>query len=292
MIKELAPKKNFLDLTEKLTDLTAAQIVLLPVSFDLTASYQKGTRFAPKAVIEASHFLELYDIETNTEVYQKGIHTAPICTFQTSQEMFEKLEDLVHYYLKKEKFVVTIGGEHSISFPCIKAHMEHFGKMSVLQLDAHTDLDPALDGNPYSHGSVIARIKEITNVDKLVAAGIRSMSKVEEKYLFDQTTVYAHDIHISSNWIDTIIDSLGELTYITFDLDVFDPSLMPATGTPEPGGLFWHQIFSLLQAVVKHKKVIGFDLVELMPIESLVASDFTCAKAIYKLLSYIFKEEK
>ena len=203
--------------------------------------------------------------------------------------MISGLKENTTALLNQDKFVVTLGGEHSISFPCIQSHADHYGKISVLQLDAHADLHPALDGNPFSHGSVIARVKELKNIEHVVAAGIRSMSSVETNYTHDQTTIYSHEIHLSDNWIDLAIENLSDLVYVTLDVDVFDPSLMPSTGTPEPGGLFWHQVFQLLKKLTYKKKVIGFDVVELMPITGIVSPDFTTAKAIYKLLSYIFR---
>jgi len=285
--------KTFLDLDESDINLKNSDIVIQSVPFELTASYQKGTRQGPSAIIEASKYLELFDIETQTEVCsEKKIFTTEPLHFNSSKDMLLGLKKSTSSLLTQGKFVITLGGEHSISFPCIQAHADYYGKISVLQLDAHADLHPALDGNPFSHGSVIARVKELKNVDSLTAVGIRSMSSIEKKYLNDQTTVYSHEIHGSENWIDPVVESLNDLVYITLDIDVFDPSLMPSTGTPEPGGLFWHQIFQLLKTLTNVKKVIGFDVVELMPIEGIVSPDFTTAKAIYKLLSYIFRNRK
>jgi len=279
----------FLNLEDD-TDFENSNIVLQSVPFDLTTSYQKGTRYGPNAIIEASKYLEIFDVETQTELCsEKGIFTAQPLHFSSSEEMIFGLKKNTSSLLTQGKFVVTLGGEHSISFPCIQAHADHYGKISVLQLDAHADLHPALNGNPLSHGSVISRVKELKNVDNLVAAGIRSMSSIEKKYLHDQTTLYSHEIHSSNSWIDSAIENLSDLVYITLDVDVFDSSLMPSTGTPEPGGLFWHQVFQLLKKLTDVKKVIGFDVVELMPIKGIVSPDFTTAKAIYKLLSYIFR---
>jgi N1-aminopropylagmatine ureohydrolase len=284
--------KTFLNLEHKYSNLENSKIVIQPIPFELTTSYQKGTKNGPKAIIEASKYLELFDIETKSCIYKKGIYTTPPSYFSTSQEMIKNLSDKTYNFLENKKFIVTVGGEHSISFPCIQAHAKYYNKISILQLDAHADLHPALDNNPYSHGSVIARIKEIKEVDKVVAVGIRSMSEIENYNLSDQTTIYAKQVHESLSWIDEVIKSLNNLVYITFDLDVFDPSVILSTGTPEPGGLFWDQIFMLLKKVTETKKVIGFDVVELMPIKGIVSPDFTAAKAIYKLLSLIFKDQK
>ncbi len=285
--------KTFLGLGKSNISLENSDIVIQSVPFELTASYQKGTKQGPSAIIEASQYLELFDIETQTEVCsEKKIFTSEPLQFDTSKDMLFGLRENTSSLLTQGKFVVTLGGEHSISFPCIQAHADHYGKISVLQLDAHADLHPALNGNPLSHGSVIARVKELKNVDGLAAVGIRSMSSIEKNYMSDQLTVYSHEIHESDNWIEPVIESLGDLVYVTLDIDVFDPSLIPSTGTPEPGGLFWHQVFQLLKKLTHIKKVIGFDVVELMPIKGIVSPEFTAAKAVYKLLSYIFRNRK
>lgn len=258
-----------------------AKIVLLPVPFDLTTTYQKGTNLGPGALIEASRNLELYDIETNSEVYLKGIFTAPPVLEKTSEAMLEMAYNRTKALLDKEKFVVTIGGEHSISFGAIKAHAEKFQKITILQLDAHADLQDAYEGNPWSHASVMARVQELENVEKIVSVGIRSMSSEELPRLDRQNTFFSHQFDP-----DQALEKLTGLIYITFDLDVFDSSLMPSTGTPEPGGLQWNETMQFLKRVFKEKSVIGFDVVELCPNNTNKAPDYLAAKLIYKLLSY------
>lgn len=258
-----------------------AKIVILPVPFDLTTTYQKGANLGPEALIEASRNLELYDIETNSEVYLKGIFTAPPVIAENSEAMIEMTYKRVKALLDKEKLVCVIGGEHSISFAPIKAHAEKFQKITVLQLDAHADLQDAYEGNPWSHASVMARVQELEGVEKIVSVGIRSMSSEELPNLDRQNTFFSHQFDV-----EKVLEKLTGLIYITFDLDVFDSSLMPSTGTPEPGGLQWNEAMAFLKRVFKEKSVIGFDIVELCPNIANKAPDYLAAKLVYKLLSY------
>jgi len=270
------------------SSLEESQIVVLPVPFDKTTTYQQGADLGPAAIIEASRNLELYDIETDSEVYRHGIYTAPAIEDQNSTEMLRSLYEESLRFLRMGKFVVTLGGEHSISAAPIRAHAEFFGPLTVLQFDAHADLADAYEGNPLSHASVMARVNEIPDVKRIVAVGIRSMSAEEKKSLNSDTTFFAHDLHDNDKWMDQVVDRLTDLVYITFDLDAFDCSLMPSTGTPEPGGVFWHQAAKLLKKVAQKRQVVGFDIVELAPLPDLKAPDFLSAKLLYKLLSYIF----
>lgn len=279
---------RFCGLPDEYANLDMAAIVLLPVAFDLTTTYQKGSDKGPEALIEASRNLELYDIETDSEVYEKGIHTANEIRKNTSEEMLEETYQSTSKLLKQGKFVVTVGGEHSISPAPIRAHAERFPGMSVLQLDAHADLQPAYEGNPLSHASAMFRVKAIPEVSSLVAVGIRSMSSNELEFMDQDRTYFAHAISGKLDWIDTVIDQLSDDVYITLDLDVFDPSIMPSTGTPEPGGMDWYTVLHLIREVAKRKRIVGFDVVELCPNPANKAPDFMAAKLIYKMLSYIF----
>lgn len=264
-----------------------AKIVILPVPFDLTTTYQKGTDQGPEALIEASRNMELYDIETDSQVYLKGIYTERAIHAESSEEMIHLTYIKTKEWISKSKFVVTIGGEHSISYAPIKAHAEHYGKLTVLQFDAHADLQPAYEDNPWSHASVMARVKEIPEISKIIAVGIRSMSHEELPLLERLNVFFGHNLE--GNWIDEVLRRIEGPVYITFDLDAFDSSLMPSTGTPEPGGLFWNQAMSLLKRVIKEKEVVGFDVVELCPNPFNLAPDYLAAKLIYKILSYKFK---
>lgn len=266
----------------------SAKIILLPVPFDKTSTYQKGSDLGPEALIEASRHLELYDIETDTQVYLEGIYTAAPVTGQESKEMLNETYDRTKKYLEHGKFVVVVGGEHSISYAPIRAHADHFQKISVLQLDAHADLQPTYEGDPWSHACVMARVRELPKVTKSIAVGIRSMA-VEEKVLYEPANTFlAHKLDINDDWMDQVLARLSDKVYVTFDLDAFDSSLMPSTGTPEPGGLHWNQSMRLLKRVAQEKTIIGFDVVELCPSPSNKAPDFLAAKLVYKLLSYVF----
>lgn len=264
-----------------------SQIVILPVSFDSTSTYRKGSRNGPSALIEASRNMELYDIETDSEVFKKGIFTDACVSAESSEQMLNLTYNRTKELISKGKFVVMIGGEHSISYATIKAHAEHYGKLTVLHLDAHADLQPAYENNPWSHASVMARVNEIPEVNSIISVGIRSMSHDEVPFIDHSQVFFAHKLE--GAWMNDVLKKLSGPVYITFDLDVFDSALMPSTGTPEPGGLNWTQATLLLKRVIEDKNVIGFDVVELCPNPYNVAPDYLAAKLIYKILSYIYK---
>ncbi len=276
---------NFCGLSKEFSGYEKSKIVILPVPFDKTTSWLKGSDKGPKAIIEASKNMEVYDIETDSQVYKKGIFTEKAIVAKDSVSMLEQVHKKVRNLLKDKKFVVTVGGEHSISTAPIRAHAEFFPDMSILHLDAHSDRRDAYEGNKYSHASIMARVNEIT--DKVVSVGIRSMDSSELRSIKKNKVFYAHEILKSKDWIKNIVDNLSENVYITLDLDVFDPGIMPSTGTPEPGGLTWEQVTDLLKAVSSRRNIIGADVVELCPSEN-KAPDFLAAKLIYKLLSYKF----
>jgi len=269
-----------------------SKIALLPVLFDQTTTYGKGTDKGPTALIEASRHLELYDIETDSQVYLEGIYTAPPVKAKTSKQMLETVYRRTKKLMDQGKFVVTLGGEHSISYAPIRAHVERYKKITILQFDAHADLAEAYEDNPWSHASAMARVKELKGVEKIVSIGIRSMSHSELAYLDRPNTFFAHEILEDPHWIDRLVDQLSDLVYITFDLDVFDPSFMPSTGTPEPGGLSWYEVLKVLKRVIERKKLVGLDVVELLPKAADRAPDFLAAKLIYKILSYQFQAKK
>lgn len=265
-----------------------AKVVLLPVPFDLTTTYQKGSDQGPDALIEASRNIEVYDIETDSEVYLQGIHTDSPIIADNSKEMLERTYLRTKELLELNKFVVTLGGEHAISYAPIRAHAELYGPLTVLQFDAHADLQDAYENDPWSHASVMARVKELPSVVKIISVGIRSMSREELVNLDRPNTFFAHEIANQTAWMDSVLERLSGPVYITFDLDAFDPSLVPSTGTPEPGGLQWNETLQLLKRVFKEKSVVGFDIVELCPKAYDPSSDFLVAKLIYKMLSYQF----
>ncbi len=267
-----------------------AKVVVLPVPYDETSTWGKGADKGPDAIIEASANMELYDIETDSEVYKTGIFTAPAVTEKSSPEsMVNAVHRETSNYLKQGKFVVGLGGEHSVTTGFVRAHADAFDNMSVLQLDAHTDLRPEYEGSPYNHACVMSRVAELC---PFVQVGIRSMDTVEKPFLVKNRLFLAEDIHSRNNWYQEVVDQLTENVYITIDLDVFDPSIMPSTGTPEPGGMLWYETVKLLKIVSQQRNIIGFDVVELAPTEFNKAPDFLAAKLVYKVLSYCFETKK
>lgn len=280
---------RFGGLQDEWSQMETSKIILQPVPFDLTTTYQKGSDLGPAALIEASRNLELYDIETDYEVYKKGIHTSPSLVCTSSNQMREKLYHQTLSFIKNHKYVVTIGGEHSISYAPILAHAKKYPSMSILQIDAHADLAEAYEGDPWSHACIMARVREIPSISSIVSVGIRSMSYEESLRVDKHHTFLAHDLNLDPPTINKIIQPLSQEVYITFDLDCFDSSLMPSTGTPEPGGLFWNSTMQLLKQVALQREIVGFDVVELLPNPANVAPDFLAAKLVYKLLSYRFK---
>ncbi|MCF7794190.1 MAG: agmatinase [Candidatus Cloacimonetes bacterium] len=281
---------NFADITEKYAQFDTAKIVILPVLYDGTSTWQKGSDKGPEAILEASANMELYDIETDCEVFKQGIFTAePIAENTLPELMVHEVEKSVSDFLKADKFVVTLGGEHSVSMGTIKAHSLKYENLTILQLDAHTDLREDYEGSRFNHACVMARVKEMEL--PFLQVGIRSMDIEEKTSINPDRTFFAKDIAGRSDWQEQVIPLLSENVYVTIDLDVFDPALMPSTGTPEPGGLDWWNVLKLLKLVAENCNIIGFDVVELCPSETNKAPDFLAAKLIYKLLSYKFGNE-
>lgn len=278
---------NFGALPPEYSRLSDAQIVVVPVPFDGTSTWKKGADRGPQAIIDASANVELYDLETDSQVYLRGIFTdIPVEAGPSVDDMVVAVEQRIRGYLEDGKFVVTVGGEHSVSIGAIRAYAARFPGVSVLQLDAHADLRDEYEGSKNNHACVMARIKEMCPI---VQAGIRSMD-VSEKPSADPSRIFfAQDTQDRTDWVERVVGLLAEQVYVTIDLDVFDPSIMPSTGTPEPGGLSWYNVLALLRAVCRHKTVVGFDVVELCPVESHWAPDFMAAKFVYKLLSYRFR---
>jgi agmatinase len=283
------PSHNFGGLPEEYSGYKASGVVILPVPFDKTSTWIKGSDRGPRAIIEASKNLEFYDIETKSEVYKKGIFTEKGIIAKNSKEMINRTYEKVKNLLNDKKFIVVLGGEHTVSIGAIKAHAEFFKNINILHLDAHADMRDSYEGSKYNHACVMSRVKEIT--ENIVSVGIRGMDSSELKNINKRRTFYASEIcqgyKISKNWINRVVRKLYKNVYITIDLDVFDPSIMPSVSTPEPGGLDWYQVTSLLRSVSENKNIVGFDVVELCPSEN-KAPDFLTAKLVYRLLSLIF----
>jgi agmatinase len=268
-----------------------SKIVILPVPFDATSTWIKGADKGPEAILEASANMELYDIDTDTEVYLKGIFTAePTVEKLSPERLAAEVRLKVKKFLGDNKFVVTLGGEHSVTIGVIQAFAEKIPGLSVLQIDAHTDLRPEYEGSRFNHACVMARARELCPI---VQVGIRSMDVVEKPFISNDRIFYARDI-VGANyyWMDKVIEMLEHDVYLTIDLDGFDPSIMPATGTPEPGGLTYYDVVKLVKKLIDRKKLVGFDVVELCPSENNKASDFLATKLIYQILSYQFRGDE
>lgn len=282
--------KTYAGIAKKFSKIESAKIVLIPVCYDGTSTWQKGADKGPSAFLEASENMELYDIETNSEVYKKGIYLSDsISDFDSPNEMIDTVYKITKKYISKNKFVTIFGGEHSISIATVKAFNDSFDDLSVLHIDAHADLRQVYEGTKYNHACAMYEANQNTN---LVQVGIRSMD-VEEKNVMNQDNVFfAHELASNEYWIDDVIEKLSKNVFISFDLDAFDPSILPSTGTPEPGGLFWYETLDFLRRVFNEKNVVGFDIVELCPNEIDKSSDFLAAKLYYKMLSYKFKSNE
>lgn len=261
-----------------------SKIVLIPVPYDDTSSWKKGADKGPQAFLEASENMELYDIETDSEVYKQGIYLSqPVTESSSPEAMVEAVTEKVKSYLNRNKFVTLFGGEHSISIGAIRAFSRHYENLTVVQIDAHADLRESYEGSKCNHACALYEANQTTN---LIQVGIRSMDHSEKSVMNYDNVFFAHEIESDDYWIEQAVERMTDTVYITIDLDGFDPSLFPATGTPEPGGLFWYETLRFLREVFKEKNVVGFDLVELCPSPALYASDFLAAKLYYKMLSY------
>ncbi len=278
-------KKNYAGIPDKYARLDDAKVVLIPVPYDGTSTWGKGADKGPDAFLEASENMELFDIETRTEVYKKGVYLAPPVTEDSSPEkMVEAVYKTTKNYLKQEKFVTLFGGEHSISIGSIRAFNETFEDLTVVQIDAHADLRPEYEGTTCNHACAVHEASKKTN---LIQVGIRSMDISELDHMDENQVYWAHDLY--EDWMDDAIGQMTPNVFITIDLDAFDPSILPSTGTPEPGGMFWYETLEFLKVMFKKKNVVGFDIVELNPNENEKSSDFLAAKLYYKMLSYKFK---
>ena len=267
-----------------------AQVVILPIPYEQTTTYGTGTKEGPQALIDASRHMELYDEELAYEVYRVGIHTLRELETIASgpKAMMDRITEVTGELLDRGKFVVGLGGEHTVSFGLVRAFAQRFPGLSVLQFDAHADLRDTYQGTPYNHASVLRRISELVPA---VQVGIRSMSREEAEWVQQRGArlFYAPEVLGSPTIATTICEALTERVYITVCLDALDPSIMPAVGTPEPGGLGWYDVLRIVRRVAETRHIVGFDVVELFPIPGNFAPDFLAAKLVYKVLGYRFK---
>jgi N1-aminopropylagmatine ureohydrolase len=287
----LAPARGFMHLDDEYTDFATARVVVTPVPFDGTTCYQPGARDGASAIIDASRNLELYDAELGRSPYKAGIHTLrPVEIINgDAQAMVDRTEHVTEALLAHGKFIVTLGGDHLTSIGVIRAFAKRFPNMSVLQLDAHADLRDDYEGSTLSAATIMRRTLEVC--PRTAQVGIRSLSELEAELVAQRKLPMwlAADIHARQargdrGWIDEVVASLSDEVYITFDIDAFDPSLVPGTGTPEPGGLGWYDAINLLTEVARHKTIIGCDVVELSPLLESHISPVVAAKLAYKLI--------
>jgi agmatinase len=278
----------FLDMPPQYADYETAKVVLLPVPYDGTSTFVKGADKGPQAIIDASDSIELYDIEEDTAIYTQGIHTAsPIAENSSPEKMTQAVCERVKSYLIDNKLVGLLGGEHSVSFGAIKATVEKHPDLTVLQLDAHADLREKYQGSAYNHACVMRRTQEIA---KVVQVGIRNVCEEERQFIVPENIFYAHKIRYNDVWMQNAIDRMGENVYLTVDLDCFDPSVLPSTGTPLPGGMTWWQVLDFVSEVNKQRNIVGFDVVELCPNPADKSSDVLAAVLIYKIITKILKK--
>lgn len=276
---------------EFFTQKDAAKIVMLPVPYDKTSTWIKGADKGPFAILEAFHSLETHDLETGYDVTREGIYVSDAVDKDLEpEEMVNQVKKRVSHFLEDGPFVVTLGGEHSVSVGAISAYSEEYKDLSVLQLDAHTDLRDEYEGSKYNHACCMARVKE--KVPNLVQVGVRSSSGGEQKQIEADKFFPAHIIKSDNNWINSAINGLSRNVYVTIDLDVFDPAVMPSTGTPQPGGLSWETVTRFLKKTAQERNIVGFDVVELCPIDRFKAPNVLAAKLVYKLLGYIYSVKR
>lgn len=274
----------FLDMDCQFSLEERAKYVLLPVPYDGTSTFIKGADKGPQAIIDASDSIELYDIQFDKEVYQEGIYTAPsISALSSPEKMIEDVYKQVNYFLEKGKIIGLLGGEHSVSLGAIRAMNERYSNLSVLQIDAHADLRDSYRGSPYNHACVMRRAQEL--VKRVVQVGIRNVCLEEKQHIVEEYIFYAHTLRSRPTWMNEAVECLTDEVYLTIDLDGLDPSILSSTGTPLPGGLAWYDVLDFLILLFKHKKVVGFDVVELCPNPYNKSSDVLAAVLTYKILT-------
>ena len=281
------PPRIFGAIRPGLADFATARAVVLPVPYDATTTYRGGARDGPQAIVDASQYVELYDPELDVEICDVGIATLPevepVLTGPADQ--IARVRDVTADLLAQGKFVVALGGEHSITLGLVSAHHARFPDLTVLQLDAHADVHDQFNGTPYSHAAVMRRVLEVCPA---VQAVVRSLSLEERDFVRERgiRLYWAEDVLRRPDWLDEALPRLSEHVYVTIDLDVFDSGIMPAVGTPEPGGLGWYDVLAILRRVAAERRIVGFDVVELAPAEGPAACAYLAAKLTYKLIGY------
>jgi agmatinase len=291
-MKALGVDENFLGIDDpKLYEYENAKVVIQSAPYEHTSSYLAGSAKGPAAIIAASQYVEFYDEELDREsIHETGISTLPPIEFgnRVDGDAVNLIEQHTRQLIDDGKFVVSLGAEHTVTLGFVKAHAAVYGDITVLQIDAHSDLRMSYHDNPYSHASVMARVHELGL--NIVQVGIRAQCKEEAELIRSSDrihTIYAHQVRNNPQWMDSAIAALSEKVYITIDADGFDPSIVPCVGTAEPNGLLWNETIEFLRKVINSKTVVGFDVVEVAPQDGTILSEYTLAKLIYKMLGML-----
>jgi agmatinase len=289
--------QNFAGLPPQ-TETNAGQVVILPIPYEASTTYRPGCRLGPAAIIEASTNMELYDEELSSEPHLLGIVTSrPLEQADAPEEMIKRIERTVTAFLGEKKLVAALGGEHTITLGLVRAMARAYEDLTVLFLDAHADFRDSFHGNQLNHGCVARRVSETCGIAQ---AGVRSLSKEEADAMdaYRQEPLWAREFRSAGGrderrkLVDRLLEKLSQTVYVSIDADVFDPSIMPAVGTPEPGGLLWDEVLDILEAVCKEKRVVGVDFVELAPIAGLVHPEFLAARLLYRIFGFLQKTKK
>lgn len=296
-MESLPAENNFLGITDpELCSYEHAKFVIQQVPYEHTSSYISGSAKGPDAMIQASHFVEFYDEELDMESFRNGgIATLKAIDFDghVDADAISLIEKSTNQLINDNKFVISLGAEHTVTLGFVKAHVKKYPQLSVLQIDAHSDLRQSYHDNPYSHASVMARVHDL-NIP-ITQIGIRAQCKEEADLIKSAAnihTFYAHQIRQNQHWMDDAIKTLRNDVYLTIDADGFDPSVIPAVGTAEPRGLYWEETLTFLKKVIMTKNVIGFDVVEIAPVNGNSLSEYTCAKLIYRLIGYLVTKNR
>jgi len=281
--------RNFAALPEEYAAYDRARVVILPVPYDSTASGWVGSREGPRAIVDASEMMELYDIGIGSEPYRVGIHTLPELAFHAGgpEAMVDRIEEVVGELLDDGKFVVTLGGEHTVAVGAVRAHAKRTPALSVLAFDAHADLRDSYMGSPYSHACTLRRALESAPV---IQVGLRSAEREEHGLIRERGLPFYSPQEFRAAGAESIADQLGDTVYITFDLDALDPSQVAAVGTPEPGGLLWDEVSELLATVASRRRIVGFDVTELAPSLGPRANAQLAAKLTYRIIGLALRE--
>jgi agmatinase len=293
------PPFNFLGLNESESRFDSAQVVILPIPYEPTTSYRSGTKEGPRAILDASRYLETYDDELDLELSSHiGIHTLPELDpdLDSIEKTIDRIELAAQELITQNKMVIGLGGEHSVTLGLVRAYHKKYPKLTVIQLDAHADLRDRFEGTRLSHACVMRRIRDLRL--PTIGIGIRSMSQAEAEYIrknTDAVSIYPAKLikqnQDTKSWIAEIVSPIRGPVYVTIDIDVFDPAFVPGTGTPEPGGLDWYEVTRFLAELTKKVDIVGFDVVELSPLGGQVVSEFLTAKLVYKFLNYLFNKK-